>query len=50
MAKDKKTIWYKDYTGKWVSWSGRATQKNLANVKQHFALNGQADIFTTKPV
>jgi hypothetical protein len=43
-----KTIWYKNWLGKWTKSPLKATAKNLAKVKKTVAENGVAEIFTTK--
>ena len=40
-----KTIWYKNYEGKWVKSDLNPTKKNLEYVRKHYALNGQCEIF-----
>jgi len=40
-----KTIWYKNYEGKWVKSDLSPTKKNLEYVRKHYALNGQCEIF-----
>ena len=45
-TKTTKQIFYKDWKGTWVSSELKPTQKNLALIKKHKALNGQATIQT----
>jgi hypothetical protein len=41
-----KTIYYKNFDGKWVKSDAKATKANLEWVRKNLALNGQCGIFT----
>lgn len=41
----RKTIWYKNWLGKWEKSPLPATEKNLKIVQKTVALNGVAEIF-----
>jgi len=40
-----KTIWYKNWEGKWTKSDLKPTKKNLEYVRKNLALNGQCEIF-----
>ena len=40
-----KTLWYKNYEGKWAKSDLSPTKKNLEYVRKNYALNGQCEIF-----
>jgi hypothetical protein len=40
----KKAIFYKNWLDQWTFWKGKATKKNLAQIKKTIASNGKATI------